>query len=345
MVALSRYDALSLASGEAMRRREFISLIGGAAAAWPLTSRAQQQPMPVIGFLNSASPDVQLDRLRAFRLGLSETGYDEGQNVAIEYRWAENHFDRLRGLSDDLVRRQVAVIVTGYNLPAAKAAKAATSTIPIVFASGVDPVKAGLVASLDRPGGNVTGVNILTNELVPKHVEVLHEMIPATKVIAVLVNPTNRQSAEGMSKDAREAADRLVLKVHVVNATSEADFENIFTTLRQVGAGALIITPDSFFGSQNKQLATLALQHSIPSISPFQAYAAAGGLMSYGGSTKDQGRQVGIYAGRILKGEKPADLPVLQATKIEFVINLKTAKALGITIPLPLSGRADEVIE
>ena len=328
-----------------MRRRDFVTLIGGAAVIWPFAARAQQPAIPVIGFLNSASPDVQPDRLRAFRQGLSESGYEEGRNVAIEYRWAENQFDRLPGLADDLVRRHVAVIVTGYNLAAAEAAKAATATIPIVFASGVDPVKAGLVASLSRPGGNITGVNILTNELVPKHLEVLHELVPSAKVVAALVNPTNRQSAEAMAKDAQAAADRIGLKLLIVNATSEADLENTFTTLRQNSVEALTITPDSFFGSQNKQLAALALRYSVPTISPFRAYALAGGLMSYGGSTTDQGRQVGAYTGRILKGDKPIDLPVMQTTKVELTINLKTAKTLGISVPLPLSGRADEVIE
>jgi ABC-type uncharacterized transport system substrate-binding protein len=331
-----------------MHRRGFITLLGAAAASsnlWPLASRAQQPAKPVVGFLNSASPDVQPDRLRAFRQGLSENGYEEDRNVAIEYRWAEDHFDRLPGLADDLVRRQVAVIVTGYNFAAAQAAKAATATIPIVFASGVDPVKTGLVSSLSRPGGNITGVNILTNELVPKHLEVLHEVVPAAKVIGALVNPANRQSADAMSQDAQAAADRIGLKLHIVNVTSEADFENAFATLRQVGAEALTITPDSLFSSRSSQLAALALRYAMPTISPFHAYAVAGGLMSYGGSTTDQGHQVGVYAARILKGDKPSDLPVMQTTKVELTINLKTAKTLGLTVPLPLSGRADEVIE
>jgi putative ABC transport system substrate-binding protein len=328
-----------------MKRREFITLIGGAAAAWPLAARAQQPAMPVIGFLNSASPDLQQDRLRAFRQGLSETGYVEGRNVAIEYRWAENHFDRLPGLADDLVRQQVTVIATGYNLAAAKAAKVATATIPIVFASGVDPVKAGLVASLNRPGGNITGVNILTNELVPKHAELLHELVPKATIIAALINPANRESAESMSKDLKVAANRIGVELRVLHASTDAEIATAFVTMRQQQVGALMITPDSFFGGRNEVLATLALRDAVPTISPFRDYAVAGGLMSYGGSATDQGRQAGIYTGRILNGERPADLPVLQTTKVELIINLKTAKALGVTLPLSLSGRADELIE
>jgi ABC-type uncharacterized transport system substrate-binding protein len=328
-----------------MKRREFITLIGGAAAAWPLAARAQQPAMPVVGFLNSASPDLQQDRLRAFRQGLSETGYVEGRNVAIEYRWAENHFDRLPGLADDLVRRQVTVIATGYNLAAAKAAKVATAIIPIVFASGVDPVKAGLVASLNRPGGNITGVNILTNELVPKHAELLHELVPKATIIAALINPANRESAESMSKDLKVAANRMGVELRVLHASTDAEIATAFVTMRQQQVGALMITPDSFFGGRNEVLATLALRDAMPTISPFRDYAVAGGLMSYGGSATDQGRQAGIYTGRILNGERPADLPVLQTTKVELIINLKTAKALGVTLPLSLSGRADELIE
>jgi putative ABC transport system substrate-binding protein len=327
-----------------MRRREFVSLLGGA-AVWPLVAHAQQPAMPVIGFLNSASPDVQADRLRAFRQGLSGAGFVEGTNASIEYRWAKNQFDQLPALARDLVHRQVNVIVTGYNLAAAQAAKAATATIPIVFISGVDPVRAGLVASLNRPGGNITGVNILTNELVPKHVDLVHELVPAATAIAVLINPTNKTSAESMAKDAEAAADRVGVQLKILHASRADDFEKAFADLRQLRAGALVITPDSLFGSQNEMLATLALRHAVPTISPFREYAVAGGLLSYGGSTVDQGHQAGIYTARILNGEKPADLPVLQTTKIELVMNLKTAKALAIKIPLPLLGRADEMIE
>lgn len=327
-----------------MKRRTFIQGIA-ASTVRPLSAFAQEQALPIIGFLNSASPDVQPERLQAFLQGLHETGYDEGRNVTIAYRWADGHFERLPGLADDLVHRQAAVIVTGYNLAAAKAAKSATANIPIVFASGVDPVKSGLVTSLDRPGGNVTGVNILTNELVPKHVEVLHNLVPAAKVIAALINPTNPESAESMSQDAQAAADRLGLQMRIVHAASESDFDGVFTVLHRADVDALLITPDSFFNSWNTELATLALRNSVPSVSPFRAYAAAGGLASYGGSTKDQSRQVGIYTGRILKGEKPGELPVFQATNVELTINLKTAKTLGLTVPLTLLGRADELIE
>ena len=327
-----------------MKRREFFNFLGAAIAVRSVAARAQSAT-PVIGFLNSTAPDLQAARLRAFRSGLSEVGYVEGRNLAIEYRWAENHFDRLPALAEDLVRRQVAVIVTGYNLAAAKAAQAATNSIPIVFASGVDPVKSGLVTSLNRPGGNITGVNILTNELVPKHVEVMHELVPSATTMAALVNPTNKDSAEAMSKDAKAAAGRIGVQLHLLNASNDADIAAAFVTLRQQTSGALIITPDSFFGSRNEVLATLALRDAVATISPFKDYAVAGGLVSYGGSSTEQGRQTGIYTGRILNGEKPADLPVLQTTKVELIINLKTAKALGLSVPLPLLGRAEEMIE
>ena len=329
-----------------MRRRDFIELIGTAGvAAWPFASRAQQSATPVIGFLNSASPDLLADRVRAFRRGLSEAGYVEDRNVAIEYRWAENTFDRLPDLARDLVRRNVSVIATGYNLAAAQAAKAATATIPIVFASGVDPVKAGLVASLNRPGGNITGVNVLANELIPKQVEVLHELIPAATTVAALLNPTNKDSSENISEDAQAAAKRIGVLLTVLHATTDAEIAAAFVAMRQQKIGGLVIAPDSFFGSRNEVLATLALRDSVPTIGSFRGYAAAGGLMSYGGSVTDQVRQVGIYTGRILNGERPGDLPVLQITKIELVINLRTAKALGLTVPLPLLGRTDEMIE
>ena len=327
-----------------MRRRDFVKVIAGAATTWPLVAHAQQPAMPVIGFLNAASPDLFADRLRAFHQGLGETGYVEGRNVMIEYRWAEGRNDRLPALAADLVRRQVTVIAVGYNLAADLAAKAATTTIPIVFQTGVDPVKAALVARLNRPGGNLTGVTNLSNQVVPKHLELLHELVPAAKVIALLVNPTN-PPAEAISRDAQAAAQTIGLQLHILRASTDRDIETAFATFRQLQVGALVISPDSFFNSRNAQLAPLALRNAMPTISPFRSYAVAGGLMSYGGSVTDQGRQAGVYTGRILKGEKPADLPVLQVTKVELTVNLKTAKALGLTVPLPLLGRADEVIE
>ena len=327
-----------------MNRRDIIKFFGSAAVALPLAARAQQLKMPVIGFLNSGSADGYVDRVRAFRQGLSETGYFEGRNVAIEYRWADGRNDRLPALAADLIRRQVAVIAAGFNLAAALAAKAATTTIPIVFMTGVDPVKAGLVASLNRPGGNITGVTNLSNEVLPKHVELLHEIAPAAKVIALLVNPTNPAS-ETISRDMQAAARTVGLQLHVLRAGTEREFETTFANLRQLRAGALVISPDTLFNSRDGQLAALALRHPVPSSAPFRTYAVAGGLMSYGGSNADQGRQAGVYTGRILRGEKPADLPVLQATKVDLVINRKAAKGLGIKIPQTILIRADEVID
>jgi len=328
-----------------MRRRDFIRGAVGSAAAFPFAAHAQPSTAPVIGFLNSASPDLYADRIRAFRRGLSETGYVEGRNVAIEYRWAENKFDRLLDLASELVRRNVNVIVTGYNLAAAQAAKAATTTIPIVFASGADPVTTGLVASLNQPGGNITGVTLLATELVPKQVEVLHELVPAATTITVLLNPTNKDPFESMARDAQAAAEKIGVQLIVLHASTDAEIAAAFVAIRQQKAGALFITPDSFLSSRNEVLATLALRDAVPTIGSFRGYAAAGGLMSYGGSVAEQGRQVGIYAGRILNGERPGNLPVLQINKIELAINLRTAKALGLTVPLPLLGRADEMIE
>ena len=325
-----------------MRRREFIAGLG-ATAAWPLAARAQTA-MPTIGFLNSSSPDREAERVRAFSQGLSETGYVEGRNVRIEYRWANGQLDRLPELANDLVRRQVTVIAAGYNLAADLAAKAATTTIPIVFQTGVDPVRAGLVASLNRPGGNLTGVINLSNEVVPKHIELLHQLVPAAKVIALLVNPTNPAAAT-ISADAQAAARTIGVQLHVLHVSTERDVENAMAQLPQLRAGALAFSPDTLFASRYEQLAELALRHAVPTISPFRAYAVAGGLMSYGGSVTDQGHQAGVYTGRILKGEKPADLPVFRVTKVELTVNLKAAKALGITVPLPLLGRADEAIE
>jgi ABC-type uncharacterized transport system substrate-binding protein len=327
-----------------MKRREFITLLGSTAAAWPLTAHAQQPAMPVIGFLSSASQDSDIIRLTPFRQGLTETGYVEGRNVSIVYRWAEGQNDRLPELAVDLVRRQVAVIAAAGAVNAPIAAKAATTTIPIVFSIGGDPVKLGLVASLNRPGGNVTGMTSLSVELVQKQLEMLHQFVPTATIIAALVNPTNL-FAEPETRDLEAAAHTLGLQIHVLHASSERDCDTAFATLLQLRAGALVIANDALFNSRYKQLAALTVRHAVPTIFGWRAFAAAGGLMSYGTSFSDLYRLAGVYTGRILKGDKPADLPVQQSTKFELVINLKTASALGLTIPLPLLGRADEVIE
>jgi putative tryptophan/tyrosine transport system substrate-binding protein len=325
-----------------MRRREFITLLGGAAAAWPLAVRAQQSAMPVVGFLSSRAPGENEAILVAFRRGLKEVGYVEGQNVTVEYRWADNQYDRLPALAADLVGRQVAVIVS--NGPPIMAAKAATSTIPIVFAVGFDPLTFGLVTSLSRPGGNLTGVSILDVEIGPKRLELLHELIPTAKVMALLVNPTT-PAAEVIAEDVRAAARAHGLQLHVLHAASDGDFDTAFASVAQLQAGALIIGGDPFFTSRSRQLGEMTFARRVPTIYEFREFAAAGGLISYGTSLADAYRQVGIYTGRILKGEKPPDLPVQQATKVELILNLKTAKAFGITAPISLLGRADEVIE
>jgi putative ABC transport system substrate-binding protein len=326
-----------------MRRRELITLLGGAAAAWPLAVRAQQPAKPMIGWLGTGSPEADAYRVTSFRKGLSETGHAEGRSVATEFRWAHGQYDRLPMLATDLVERQVSLIFAGP-LPATMAAKAATATIPIVFANGNDPIVYGLVASFNRPGGNVTGVSFLVNLLVAKQLELLHETVPNAAMIGVLVNPNNPNAGID-TKQILTAADKLGQKLLVVNASTPGEIEAAFSTVTQKRVGALLIHPDAFFTSRYEQLATLTARHAIPTIYYFREFTAAGGLMSYGASITDAHRQAGIYAGRILKGEKPADLPVQQATKVELVINLKTAKGLGITFPLSLLGRADEVIE
>jgi putative ABC transport system substrate-binding protein len=299
--------------------------------------------MPVIGFLNGASPEGYAPYVTAFRQGLKEVGYVDGQNVAIEYRWAEGQYDRLPALAADLVRRQVVVIAAG-TIPAAPAAKAATATIPIVFTTGLDPVQAGLVASLNRPGGNLTGVTALAVEVGPKGLELLHELVPTATVIALLVNPTN-PSAEALSRDLQPAARALGLQLHILHASTERDFDTVFATLLQLRAGGLMIGTDGFFITQIEQLATRTVRHAVPAIFQYREFTAAGGLMSYGVSNRDLYRLVGVYTGRILRGEKPADLPVLQPTKFDLIINLKTAKALGLEVPGKLLALADEVIE
>jgi putative ABC transport system substrate-binding protein len=326
-----------------MRRRAFIALLAGAAIVWPLAGHAQQPSTPVIGFLTTRAPGEDAHLLAAFRQGLKEAGYVEGRNVAIEFRFAENQYDRLPALAADRVGRRVAVIVT-MGAPAAPAAKAATTTIPIVFGIGDDPVRLGLVASLNRTGGNVTGQTGLLAEVGPKRLELLRELLPAAARIAVLINPAG-PNAEPQTRDLQAAARTLGLQIDVLHAGSERDFEPAFAALRELRAGGLVIGNDPFFNSRSGQLAALALRHAVPTIYQFRQFAAAGGLMSYGANPVDGYRQVGLYTGRILAGEKPADLPVQQATKVELIINLATAKALGLTVPLALIGRADEVIE
>jgi putative tryptophan/tyrosine transport system substrate-binding protein len=328
-----------------MRRREFITLLG-AAATWPVAAPAQQPTMPVVGFLSAEWPNaVVADRLRAFREGLNDTGYFQGRNVIIEYRWAEGRNDRLPALAAELVRLPVNVIVCAGSTPAAIAAKAASTTVPIVFYGGADPVSMGLVASLSRPGGNLTGVTTLNVEIGAKRLEVLHELVPTATIIAGLVNPTSPVIAETETRDLQAAARTLGLTLHVLHASSEQEIDTAFMTLVQLRAGALVIGTDALFNSRSEQLAVLTLRHAVPAIYQFREFVLSGGLASFGTTVVDTYRPLGVYTGRILKGEKPADLPVQQATKLHLIINMKTANALGITVPLPLVGRADEVIE
>jgi putative ABC transport system substrate-binding protein len=325
-----------------IRRRDFIAGLGGA-AAWPLPTRAQQPAMPVIGFVHPETSEFAEYLVRAFRQGLNEAGYVEGRNVAIDYRWAQSQNDRLPALTADLVRRKVTVIVTSSTL-GVSAAKEATTTIPVVFYTGGDPVALGFVPSLSRPGGNLTGVTGLNGELGPKRLELLHELLPATSTIPVLVD-RNGRNAGALSNDMQTAARALGVRLHVLLAGTEREIDAAFATLAQLRAGALLINASLFFNVRGKQLGTLTVRHGVPAIYQFREFAAAGGLMSYGSSITDSYRQVGLYTGRILKGEKPADLPVQQSAKVELIINMKTAKALGIAFPLTLLGRADEVIE
>jgi putative ABC transport system substrate-binding protein len=327
-----------------MRRRKFITLLGGAAAAWPLAARAQQPALPVVGFIRDGSADASARFAAAFRKGLNETGYVEGQNVTVEYHWLDGQYDHLPALADDLVRRQVAVIVTPGMVPT-RAAKAATATIPIVFGVGEDPVKLGLVASLARPGGNATGINFFTQEVVAKRLRLLHDLVPKAVRIAVLLNPENAAVAETTLREVREAAPTMGLQVEILNAVTIDEIDAAFATLARVRPDALLVAADAFFLDRRMQFATLAARDRIPVAYGVREFAAAGGLMSYGTDITDMFHQAGVYTGSILKGAKPADLPVLQSTKFEFVINLQTARALGIEVPSGLLLIADEVIE
>jgi putative ABC transport system substrate-binding protein len=326
-----------------VRRRDFIKVIAGSTAAWPLAARAQQPAIPVIGFINAAPAQSYGPQLAAFLKGLDEKGYVDGRNVTIEYRWAEGHSDRLPSMAADLVRRQVTVIAA-TTTPAALAAKAATTTIPIVFTTVGDPVQLHLVTSLNRPGGNVTGVTQLNVEVMPKRLELLRELVPTASVVALLANPTN-PNAQTNTKDLQAAARTLGLELHVLNASTERDFDAVFAKLIQLRAGGLVIGQDPFLISRSKQLAALTVRHAVPTIYHMREFTAAGGLLSYGADSRDTYRLAGVYTGRVLKGDKPADLPVQQATKVELYINLMTAKALGLHVPNTLIGRADEVIE
>jgi putative tryptophan/tyrosine transport system substrate-binding protein len=332
-----------LGAGEAMRRREFIALVGCTAAAWPLAARAESA-MPVIGFLNSASSQPFANYVASFRAGLKETGYVDGQNVVIEFRWAEGHYDRLPEMAADLVRRKVAVLVSTGGSPSITAAKAATTTIPIVFTTGSDPVRLGLVTSLSHPGGNITGVDFFVTQMESKRLGLLRALIPGVQLIAVLLNPT-QQIYTRQKTDVEEAVHATGQQIHLLSASNESEIDAAFATAMQLRAGAMLVGADPFLNSQRDKIVALAARHAIPAIYEQREHALAGGLMSYGTNLSEAYRQAGVYAGRILKGEKPGDLPVVQSTKFEFVINLKTAKALGIEVPPNLSAEADEIIE
>jgi ABC-type uncharacterized transport system substrate-binding protein len=327
-----------------MKRRTFIAGLGSA-AAWPLTATAQQRAMPLIGFLDGGSFEARRETVVAVHRGLFETGYIEGRNLTIEYRWAENRLDRLPALAADLIRRKVAVIVAPGSTASVFAARAATTTIPIAFSTGVDPVEAGLVASLNRPGGNLTGISTFSTTMVAKRLELLHELVPAARLIACLINPTNTVFSEGETRELEVAALSLGVRLLILKASSQSEFATAFATLVLERAGGLFVGGDLLFLNQADQLVALAADHRVPAVYPNRKQAVAGGLMTYGTDLSEAWRQVGVYAGRIIKGEKPGDLPVQQVTKGELVINMKTAKALGLTFPLTLLGRADEVIE
>jgi len=328
-----------------VKRRAFITLVGGAAAAWPLTARAQQAALPIVGFVNAGSPDASATRVAGFRKGLSESGYVEGENVTVEYHWLEGRYNQLPSTMADLVSRRAAVIATPAGNYAAQAAKAATATIPIVFGVGEDPVKLGLVASLARPGGNATGINFFFQEIVAKRLGLLHDLVPKAVRIAVLINPANAPVAETTLQEMPEAARALGLQIQVLEARTSREIEAAFATLVRDRADALLVAPDGFFVSRRVQFVTLGMRHGIPSAHTTREEVEAGGLMSYGADSLDMFHRVGVYTGQILKGAKPADLPVLQSTKFQFVINLQTARALGIEVPNAMQLLADEVIE
>jgi putative ABC transport system substrate-binding protein len=337
-----------LSTAQGLHRRNFISLLGGS-VAWPLAARAQQPAketaMPVVGFINGSSPDASARKAAAFGKGLNETGYVEGQNVTVEYHWLEGQYDRLPALTADLVRRQVAVIATPGSTPAVLAAKSATATIPIVFGVGEDPIRLGLVASLARPGGNLTGINFFVEEVVAKRLRLLHDLVPKAVRIAVLVNPANAANAEATLREVQQAAPNIGLQIQILNATTIGEIDAAFASLARERPDALFVAPDGFFVSRRGQFATLTARDKIPATYPESEFVAAGGLMSYGTDIADMFHQVGVYTGRILKGAKPADLPVVQSTKFEFAINLQTARALGIEVPPGLLAIADEVVE
>ena len=327
-----------------MRRREFITLLGGVAATWPLTARAQQPAMPVVGFINAASAQSYARQLAAFLKGLGELGYVDGRNVVVEYRWADGQNDWLPAMAADLVHRQVTVIAA-TTTPGAIAAQAATTTIPIVFEAGTDPVRLGLVANLNQPGGNVTGVTSLGVEITPKRLELLHELLPTAKVMALLVNPADRALAQAQTREIVSAARSRGLKLHVLNASNEREFDEVFEELKRLRVDGLVMGAGSVFLGNLNKLAALTVRHAVPTISIYRDFAVAGGLMSYGTDPSESYRLAGVYTGRVLKGENPAELPVMQATKFDWVINLKTAKALGINVSPSMQARADEMIE